>query len=137
MNTRLQVEHPVTEEVIDRDLIKEQIKVAAGEPIKGESQLPQLHAIEVRINAEDPSNNYLPSPGPVALLHVPNGFGIRFDSLLDTGYSGSPFYDSLVGKLIVHAENREQAILKMKAALDELVIKGFETNIHFHFRDSN
>lgn len=133
MNTRIQVEHPITEMVTGVDLIKEQIRIASGETLGfAQDDLTfRGHAIECRINAEDPDNNYMPSPGPVNLLHVPNGFGIRFDSFLYAGYSVSPFYDSLVGKLIVHDVNREQAILKMKAALEELVIKGFKHNRRF------
>ena len=133
MNTRIQVEHPVTEMVTGVDLIKEQIRVASGEKllIQQEDIVVNGHAIECRINAEDPKHNFRPSPGKVELLHVPNGFGTRFDSFLYTGYTVSPYYDSLVGKLIVHDVDRDSALLKMRAALDELIIEGFSHNREF------
>ena len=132
MNTRIQVEHPITEEVTDYDLIKEQIKVAAGEKISGRNYYPQLHSIEVRINAEDPANGFRPSPGKITNLHFPGGHGIRIDSHVYAGYVIPPFYDSMIGKLIVSAQTREEAIIKMKRALQETVIEGIKTTIPFH-----
>lgn len=132
MNTRIQVEHPITEEVTDYDLIKEQIKVAAGEPISGRNYYPQLHSIEVRINAEDPANGFRPSPGKITNLHFPGGHGVRIDSHVYAGYVIPPFYDSMIGKLIVSAQTREEAIIKMKRALEETVIEGIKTTIPFH-----
>ncbi|MEQ9466652.1 MAG: acetyl-CoA carboxylase biotin carboxylase subunit [Ekhidna sp.] len=132
MNTRIQVEHPITEEVTDYDLIKEQIKVAAGEPISGRNYFPQLHSIEVRINAEDPANGFRPSPGKITNLHFPGGHGVRIDSHVYAGYVIPPFYDSMIGKLIVSAQTREEAIIKMKRALEETVIEGIKTTIPFH-----
>lgn len=132
MNTRIQVEHPITEEVTDYDLIKEQIKVAAGEPISGRNYYPQLHSIEVRINAEDPANGFRPSPGKITNLHFPGGHGVRIDSHVYAGYTIPPFYDSMIGKLIVSAQTREEAIIKMKRALEETVIEGIKTTIPFH-----
>ena len=134
MNTRIQVEHPITEEVTDYDLIKEQIKVAAGEPISGRNYYPQLHSIEVRINAEDPGNGFRPSPGKITNLHFPGGHGIRIDSHVYAGYVIPPFYDSMIGKLIVSAQTREEAIIKMKRALEETVIEGIKTTIPFHLK---
>ncbi|MEC9485083.1 MAG: acetyl-CoA carboxylase biotin carboxylase subunit [Candidatus Izemoplasma sp.] len=133
MNTRIQVEHPVTEMVTGVDLIKEQIRIASGEKLllKQSDITVNGHAIECRINAEDPNHNFRPSPGTVELLHVPNGFGVRFDSFLYTGYTVSPYYDSLVGKLIVHDHSREAALMKMRNALDELIIEGFAYNRSF------
>src|SRR6187399_100174 len=127
MNTRIQVEHPITEEVIDYDLIREQILVAAGVPISGKNYLPQLHAIECRINAEDPYNNFRPSPGKITVLHAPGGHGVRVDSHIYAGYTIPPFYDSMIAKLITTAQTREEAISKMKRALDEFVIEGVKT----------
>ncbi len=134
MNTRIQVEHPITEEVTDYDLIKEQIKVAAGEKISGRNYYPQLHSIEVRINAEDPGNGFRPSPGKITNLHFPGGHGVRIDSHVYAGYVIPPFYDSMIGKLIVSAQTREEAIIKMKRALEETVIEGIKTTIPFHLR---
>jgi acetyl-CoA carboxylase biotin carboxylase subunit len=139
MNTRIQVEHPITEEVINFDLIKEQIKVAAGVPISGKNYYPQMHAIECRINAEDFKNNFRPSPGVIKTLHTPGGHGIRVDSHIYAGYTIPPHYDSMVAKLIAVARTREEAIKKMQRALEEFVIEGIETTIPFHtklMRDS-
>ena len=134
MNTRIQVEHPITEEVTDYDLIKEQIKVAAGEPISGRNYYPQRHAIECRINAEDPSNDFRPSPGKITNLHLPGGHGVRVDSHVYAGYTIPPYYDSMIAKLIVSAQTREEAIIKMKRALSEMVIEGIKTTIPFHLK---
>ncbi|MEQ9405530.1 MAG: acetyl-CoA carboxylase biotin carboxylase subunit [Cyclobacteriaceae bacterium] len=134
MNTRIQVEHPITEEVTDYDLIKEQIKVAAGEVISGRNYYPQLHSIECRINAEDPSNDFRPSPGKITNLHLPGGHGIRIDSHVYAGYTIPPYYDSMIAKLIVTAQTREEAIIKMKRALGETVIEGIKTTIPFHLK---
>jgi acetyl-CoA carboxylase biotin carboxylase subunit len=134
MNTRIQVEHPITEEVTDFDLIKEQIKVAAGEPISGRNYYPQLHSIECRINAEDPGNDFRPSPGKIKELHMPGGHGVRIDSHVYAGYTIPPYYDSMIGKLIVTAQTREEAIIKMKRALSELVIEGVKTTIPLHMK---
>lgn len=134
MNTRIQVEHPITEEVTDYDLIKEQIKVAAGHKISGRNYYPQLHSIECRINAEDPGNDFRPSPGKITNLHMPGGHGIRIDSHVYAGYTIPPFYDSMIAKLIVTAQTREEAIIKMKRALSETVIEGIKTTIPFHLR---
>ncbi len=132
MNTRIQVEHPITEEVINYDLIWEQIKVAAGIPISGKNYFPQMHAIECRINAEDPYNDFRPCPGKINVLHAPGGHGIRLDSHIYAGYTIPPFYDSMIAKLITVAQSREEAINKMKRALDEFVIEGVKTTIPFH-----
>jgi len=132
MNTRIQVEHPVTEEVIDYDLIKEQIKVAAGIKISGKNYIPQLHAIECRINAEDPEKDFRPSPGKITNFHAPGGHGIRIDTHVYTNYVIPPFYDSMIAKLITVAQTREEAISKMERALDEFVIEGIKTTIPFH-----
>ena len=132
MNTRIQVEHPVTEEVIDYDLIKEQIKVAAGITISGKNYIPQLHAIECRINAEDPEKDFRPSPGKITNFHAPGGHGIRIDTHVYTNYVIPPFYDSMIAKLITVAQTREEAISKMERALDEFVIEGIKTTIPFH-----
>jgi acetyl-CoA carboxylase, biotin carboxylase subunit len=132
MNTRIQVEHPVTEEVIDHDLIKEQIKVAAGIKISGKSYTPKLHAIECRINAEDPFNDFRPSPGVITSFHSPKGHGVRVDTHVYAGYTVSPFYDSLIAKVICRAQTREECILKMQRALDEFVIEGIKTTVPFH-----
>ena len=132
MNTRIQVEHPVTEEVVDFDLIKEQIKVASGIKISGRNYLPQLHAIECRINAEDPENDFRPSPGMITNFHAPGGHGIRIDTHVYANYMIPPFYDSMIAKLITVAQTREEAILKMSRALDEFVIEGIKTTIPFH-----
>ena len=132
MNTRIQVEHPITEQVIDYDLIREQILVAAGVPISGKNYLPQLHAIECRINAEDPYNDFRPSPGKITTLHTPGGHGIRLDTHVYSGYTIPPNYDSMIAKLITTAQTRQEAINKMKRALDEFVIEGIKTTIPFH-----
>jgi acetyl-CoA carboxylase biotin carboxylase subunit len=132
MNTRIQVEHPITEQVIDYDLIREQILVAAGVPISGKNYLPQLHAIECRINAEDPYNDFRPSPGKITTLHTPGGHGVRLDTHVYSGYSIPPNYDSMIAKLITTAQTRQEAINKMKRALDEFVIEGVKTTIPFH-----
>ena len=132
MNTRIQVEHPITEQVIDYDLIREQILVAAGVPISGKNYLPQLHAIECRINAEDPYNDFRPSPGKITTLHSPGGHGIRLDTHVYAGYTIPPNYDSMIAKLITTAQTRQEAINKMKRALDEFVIEGIKTTIPFH-----
>lgn len=132
MNTRIQVEHPITEQVIDYDLIREQILVAAGVPISGKNYLPQLHAIECRINAEDPYNEFRPSPGKITTLHMPGGHGVRLDTHVYSGYTIPPNYDSMIAKLITTAQTREEAISKMRRALDEFVIEGIKTTIPFH-----
>jgi len=132
MNTRIQVEHPITEEVVDFDLIKEQIKVASGIKISGQNYLPQLHAIECRINAEDPSKDFRPCPGLITNFHAPGGHGIRIDTHVYSNYMIPPFYDSMIAKVITVAQTREEAISKMKRALDEFVIEGIKTTIPFH-----
>ena len=132
MNTRIQVEHPITEEVTNFDLIKEQIKIAAGEKISGKNYYPQMHAIECRINAEDPYNDFRPSPGKITNFHSPGGHGIRVDTAVYAGYVIPPFYDSMIAKLITVAQSREEAIDKMSRALDEFVIEGVKTTIPFH-----
>lgn len=132
MNTRIQVEHPITEQVIDYDLIREQILVAAGIPISGKNYFPKLHAIECRINAEDPYNDFRPSPGKITNLHAPGGHGVRIDTHVYSGYMIPPNYDSMIAKLITTAQTREEAINKMKRALDEFVIEGVKTTIPFH-----
>ena len=132
MNTRIQVEHPITEQVIDYDLIREQILVAAGVPISGKNYLPQLHAIECRINAEDPYNDFRPSPGKITTLHMPGGHGVRLDTHVYSGYTIPPNYDSMIAKLITTAQTRQEAISKMRRALDEFVIEGVKTTIPFH-----
>jgi len=140
MNTRIQVEHPVTEEVIDHDLIKEQIKIAAGEPITGDNYLPNAHAIECRINAEDPFNNFRPSPGKILSFHSPKGHGVRVDTHVYASYTIPPFYDSMIAKLICRARTREECIKKMERALEEFVVEGVKTTIPFHqrlMRDEN
>jgi acetyl-CoA carboxylase biotin carboxylase subunit len=140
MNTRIQVEHPVTEEVIDHDLIKEQIKIAAGIPISGENYFPTMHAIECRINAEDPFNNFRPSPGKITSLHTSKGHGVRVDTHVYAGYIIPPYYDSMIAKLICRAQTREECITKMERALDEFIIEGVKTTVPFHqrlMRDEN
>ncbi|MCG2429707.1 acetyl-CoA carboxylase biotin carboxylase subunit [Aequorivita xiaoshiensis] len=132
MNTRIQVEHPITEQVIDYDLIREQILVAAGIPISGKNYTPKLHSIECRINAEDPYNDFRPSPGKINVLHAPGGHGVRLDTHVYAGYTIVPNYDSMIAKLITTAQTREEAISKMKRALDEFVIEGIKTTIPFH-----
>lgn len=132
MNTRIQVEHPITEEVIQYDLIREQIKVASGETISGKNYEPTMHAIECRINAEDPFNDFRPSPGKITNFHSPGGHGVRMDTHVYAGYTIPPYYDSMIAKLITVAQTREEAIAKMKRALDEFVIEGVKTTIPFH-----
>ena len=132
MNTRIQVEHCVTEEVINYDLIKEQIKIAAGEKVSGKNYYPQMHAIECRINAEDPYNDFRPSPGKITVLHQPGGHGVRIDSHVYAGYVIPPYYDSMIAKLIAVAQTREEAISTMSRALSEYVIEGVKTTIPFH-----
>jgi acetyl-CoA carboxylase biotin carboxylase subunit len=134
MNTRIQVEHCVTEEVISFDLIKEQIKIAMGEKISGKNYEPQMHAIECRINAEDPYNDFRPSPGKITVLHTPGGHGVRVDSHVYAGYVIPPYYDSMIGKLITVAQTREEAIDTMYRALSEYVIEGVKTTIPFHLQ---
>jgi acetyl-CoA carboxylase biotin carboxylase subunit len=132
MNTRIQVEHPVTEEVINYDLVKEQILIAAGVPISGKDYFPTKAAIECRINAEDIYNNFRPSPGKIQVLHKPGGHGVRVDSHIYAGYTIPPYYDSMIAKLIVSAQTREEAIVKMERALSEFVIEGIHTTIPLH-----
>lgn len=132
MNTRIQVEHPITEQVIDYDLIREQILVAGGVPISGKNYVPKLHSIECRINAEDPYNDFRPSPGRITTLHTPGGHGVRLDTHVYSGYVIPPNYDSMIAKLITTAQTREEAINKMRRALDEFVIEGVKTTIPFH-----
>jgi len=132
MNTRIQVEHTITEEVINFDLIKEQIKIAAGEKIVGEAYIPAMHAIQCRINAEDPYKDFRPSPGEITSYHSPGGHGIRIDTHVYAGYIIPPNYDSMIAKLIAVAQTREEAIDKMKRALDEYIIEGIKTTIPFH-----
>jgi len=134
MNTRIQVEHPITEEVVDYDLICEQIKVAAGIKISGKNYYPQLHAIECRINAEDPYNDFRPSPGKITNFHAPGGHGVRIDTHVYANYIIPPNYDSMIAKLITVAQTREEAIAKMKRALEEFVIEGIKTTIPFHLQ---
>lgn len=134
MNTRIQVEHGVTEEVISYDLIKEQIKIAAGVPISGRNYEPVLHAIECRINAEDPYNDFRPSPGKITVLHTPGGHGVRIDSHIYAGYTIPPYYDSMIAKVIAIAQTREEAISTMERALSEYVIEGVKTTIPFHLQ---
>lgn len=136
MNTRIQVEHPVTEEVINYDLVKEQILIAAGVPISGRNYLPTKHAIECRINAEDPYNNFRPTPGRIDNLHKPGGHGTRVDTHIYAGYTIPPNYDSMIAKLIVSAQTREEAIIKMERALGEFIIEGpgIKTTIPLHIK---
>jgi len=134
MNTRIQVEHCVTEEVVNYDLIKEQIKIAAGHKVSGKNYYPQMHAIECRINAEDPYNDFRPSPGKITVLHTPGGHGVRVDSHVYAGYVIPPYYDSMIGKLITVAQTREEAIDTMHRALSEYIIEGVKTTIPFHLK---
>lgn len=134
MNTRIQVEHTITEEVINFDLIKEQIKLAAGEKISGQNYYPMMHAIQCRINAEDPDHGFRPSPGRIIDYHCPGGHGVRIDSHVHAGYTIPPNYDSMISKLIVVARTRDEAILKMKRALGEYIIEGIKTTIPFHVK---
>ena len=132
MNTRIQVEHTITEEVISFDLIKEQIKIAAGHKISGENYFPKMHAIQCRINAEDPNADFRPSPGKISNYHCPGGHGIRIDTHVYSGYMIPPNYDSMISKLIVVAQTREEAIMKMKRALSEYIVEGIKSTIPFH-----
>ncbi|HEY8404781.1 MAG TPA: acetyl-CoA carboxylase biotin carboxylase subunit [Flavobacteriales bacterium] len=132
MNTRIQVEHTITEEVINYDLVKEQIKLAAGEPISGRNYYPTMHSIQCRINAEDPYKNFAPNPGKITSYHSPGGHGVRLDTHAYAGYVIPPYYDSMISKLIVVAQTREEAITKMERALDEYIIEGVKTTIPFH-----
>jgi acetyl-CoA carboxylase biotin carboxylase subunit len=136
MNTRIQVEHPITELITGVDLVKEQIRVASGEKLKitPKDIVCNGHAIECRINAEDPENNFMPSPGKVTFYHPSGGLGVRVDSHLYSGYSIPPFYDSLIAKLIVHADDRRQAIARMRRALGEFMVEGIKTTILFHLK---
>ncbi|OGU66370.1 MAG: acetyl-CoA carboxylase biotin carboxylase subunit [Ignavibacteria bacterium RBG_16_36_9] len=134
MNTRIQVEHPVTELVYDVDLVRQQILVAAGEKIETKPKKPHGHAIEFRINAEDSENNFRPSPGKITSLHFPGGFGVRNDSHIYQSYSIPPYYDSLIAKLIVWGKNREHAIMRGKRALSEFIVEGIKTTIPFHLK---
>ncbi|TAF33776.1 MAG: acetyl-CoA carboxylase biotin carboxylase subunit [Cytophagales bacterium] len=134
MNTRIQVEHPITEEVTDFDLVKEQIKVAAGIPISGRNYFPSRFSMECRINAEDPRKGFRPSPGKITHLHIPGGHGVRVDSHIYAGYTIPPNYDSMIAKLIVTGQSREEVIVRMKRALAEFVIEGIETTIPFHLK---
>lgn len=141
MNTRIQVEHPVTEMITGVDLIKEQLRIASGLPLSIKQKDVKIHghAIECRINAED-ANTFLPSPGKITRLHIPGGFGIRWESHIYAGYTVPPYYDSMIGKLITYGETREIAILRMKNALSELIIDGIKTNIELQQKimdDSN
>lgn len=140
MNTRIQVEHPVTEEVIDYDLIKEQIKIAAGVAITGKNYFPNMFAMECRINAEDPFNDFRPSPGKITSFHSAKGHGVRVDTHVYAGYVIPPYYDSLIAKLICRAQTREECIAKMERALDEFIVEGVKTTVPFHkklMRDEN
>lgn len=132
MNTRIQVEHPITEQVVDYDLIREQILLASGTPISGLNYYPKLHSIECRINAEDPYNDFRPSPGKITGLNIPGGHGVRVDTHVYSGYSIPSNYDSMIAKLITTAQTREEAIAKMKRALEEFYIEGVKTTIPFH-----
>jgi len=134
MNTRIQVEHPITEQVIDYDLICEQIKVASGEKISGKNYFPKLHSIECRINAEDPFNDFRPSPGQINTVHFPGGHGVRLDTHVYSGYVIPPYYDSMIAKLITTAQTRDAAISKMKRCLEEFIIEGVKTTIPFHLK---
>ena len=134
MNTRIQVEHPITEEVTNFDLIKEQIKVAAGIAISGQNYFPKLFALECRINAEDPAHGFRPSPGKITNLHLPGGHGVRIDSHVYSGYTIPPNYDSMIAKVIVTGQSREEVLLRMKRALQEFVIEGVKTTIPFHIK---
>ena len=133
MNTRIQVEHPVTEMIVDKDLIKLQIQIAAGNPIpfKQEDVLMRGHVIECRINAENPEGGFTPCPGEIEEINIPGGFGVRFDTFVYAGYSIPPLYDSMIGKLICKADTKEECVAKMNGALDELIIDGIKTNIEF------
>lgn len=139
MNTRIQVEHPVTEWVTGLDLVKEQLKIASGEPLSFSQKDIHIqgHAIECRINAENPWKNFRPSPGTITDLHLPGGQGIRVDTGIYSGYQIPPYYDSMLAKLIVHGDNRQEAIAKMKSALGEVIIQGVDTNVDYQFEIMN
>ena len=139
MNTRIQVEHPVTEWVTGIDLIKEQIKIADGQRLQLQQKDIKItgHAIECRINAENPEKNFRPSPGKITDVHFPGGEGVRVDSAIYTGYEVPPYYDSMLAKLIVHADDREEAIRKMRSALGEVIIEGVDTNIDYQYEILN
>lgn len=134
MNTRIQVEHPITEQVTGFDLVREQIMLAAGEPISGKNYYPQMHSIECRINAEDPYADFRPSPGKITSINIPGGNGVRVDTHVYAGYTIPPHYDSMIAKLITTAQTREEAIQKMKRALGEFYIEGIKTTIPFHLQ---
>ena len=134
MNTRIQVEHPITEQVVDFDLLREHILLAAGQPISGKNYYPKLHSIECRINAEDPFNDFRPSPGKITELNIPGGHGVRVDTHVYKGYTIPSNYDSMIAKIITTAQTREEAIAKMKRALEEFYIEGIKTTIPFHRR---
>ncbi|MDL2295831.1 acetyl-CoA carboxylase biotin carboxylase subunit, partial [Lachnospiraceae bacterium OttesenSCG-928-E19] len=136
MNTRIQVEHPVTEWVTGIDLIKEQIRIAAGEKLeyRQEDIVLKGHAIECRINAENPSKGFRPSPGTITDMYLPGGKGVRIDSAIYSGYTIPPYYDSMIAKLIVYAKNREEAIRKMRCVLDETIIEGIDTNVEYQYK---
>ena len=139
MNTRIQVEHPITESITGIDIVKEQIRIARGEKLPFTQNDIKIngHSIECRINAENPNENFRPCPGVIKELHFPGGNGIRMDSAIFTGYEVTPFYDSMLAKLIVHAENRQEAIAKMRSALGEVVIEGIDTNIDYEYEIIN
>lgn len=132
MNTRIQVEHPITEQVIDYDLVKEQILLAAGQTISGKNYFPKLHSIECRINAEDPYNGFRPSPGMITNINIPGGHGVRVDTHVYAGYQIPPYYDSMIAKLIVTSQTREESLAKMRRALEEFYIEGIKTTVPFH-----
>jgi acetyl-CoA carboxylase biotin carboxylase subunit len=134
MNTRIQVEHPITEQATDFDLIKEQIKVAAGIEVSGKHYSPSIFSMECRINAEDPKNNFRPSPGKIINLHLPGGNGVRLDTHVYAGYTIPPNYDSMIAKLVVSGQTREEVLKRMKRALQEFVIEGIKTTIPFHIK---
>ena len=139
MNTRIQVEHPVTEWVTGIDLIKAQIRIASGEALslKQEDVVIKGHAIECRINAENPEKNFMPSPGTVTDMYLPGGKGVRVDSAIYSGYTIPPYYDSMIAKLIVYAGNRKEAIMKMRSALGEVIIEGIHTNVDYLYEIVN
>ena len=139
MNTRIQVEHPVTECVVGMDLVKEQIRIADGKELSISQREVKLtgHAIECRINAENPSKNFIPCPGEITGVYLPGGYGVRVDSAIYAGYEVTPYYDSMLAKLIVHAENRDEAIKKMRSALGEVIIEGIDTNIDYQYEIIN
>lgn len=139
MNTRIQVEHPVTEWVTGLDLIKEQIRIASGLPLEYRQEDIHLngHAIECRINAENPKKNFRPSPGRITEIYLPGGEGVRIDTAIYSGYTVPAYYDSMLAKLIVHAKTREEAIAKMRSALGEVIIEGIDTNVDYQYEIMN